>query len=173
MQMPPISDLLLALFMSAAAGLVGSIAVMRRMALASDALSHIALPGIALALMLHVSPLLGGFVALIVGTLLVWALEYRTRIPTEAVIGVLFSAALAIGSLMTSGEDLLEALLGAPGVSGAPSSASSRSSPDVIRLPMANAAENSTPITASVGMRVRYSSAHTRSVPTMSATNPP
>lgn len=117
--MPAPSELLLALGMSAAAGLVGSIAVMRRMALASDALSHIALPGIALALMLHVSPLLGGFVALIIGTLLVWALEYRTRIPTEAVIGVLFSAALAIGSLMTSGEDLLEALLGAPGVSGA------------------------------------------------------
>jgi ABC-type Mn2+/Zn2+ transport system permease subunit len=118
MTMPAPSELLLALGMSAAAGLVGSIAVMRRMALASDALSHIALPGIALALMLHASPLLGGFVALILGTLLVWALEYRTRIPTEAVIGVLFSAALAIGSLMTSGEDLLEALLGVPGVPG-------------------------------------------------------
>lgn len=104
--------------MSAAAGLVGSIAVMRRMALASDALSHVALPGVALALLLHVSPLVGGVVALLVGTVLVWALEYQTRIPTEAVIGVLFSAALALGSLMTSGEDLLEALLGTPAASG-------------------------------------------------------
>jgi ABC-type Mn2+/Zn2+ transport system permease subunit len=109
-------DLVLAVGMSAAAGLVGSIAVMRRMALASDALSHVALPGVALALLLHVSPLAGGLVALIVGTILVWGLEYRTRIPTEAVIGVLFSAALAIGSLMTSGEELLQALLGTPGV---------------------------------------------------------
>ncbi|MGE5102705.1 MAG: metal ABC transporter permease [Deltaproteobacteria bacterium] len=116
--MPAASDLLLALGMSAAAGLVGSIAVMRRMALASDALSHVALPGIALALLLHVSPLAGGFVALVIGTFLVWALEYRTRIPTEAVIGVLFSAALAVGSLMASGENLLEALLGTPGASG-------------------------------------------------------
>jgi ABC-type Mn2+/Zn2+ transport system permease subunit len=98
--------------MSVAAGLVGSIAVMRRMALASDALSHVALPGVALALLLHLSPLAGGIVALMVGTLLVWALEYRTRIPTEAVIGVLFSAALAVGSLMASGEDLLDALFG-------------------------------------------------------------
>jgi ABC-type Mn2+/Zn2+ transport system permease subunit len=105
--------------MAVAAGLVGSIAVMRRMALASDALSHVALPGVALALLLHVSPLLGGFAALIVGTFLVWALEYRTRIPTEAVIGVLFSAALAVGSLMASGEDLIEALLGTPGAAGA------------------------------------------------------
>ena len=112
------ADLLVAIGMSAAAGLVGSIAVMRRMALASDALSHVALPGVALALLLHVSPLAGGFVALIVGTVLVWALEYRTRIPTEAIIGVLFSAALAIGSLMASGEDLLDALLGTRGVAG-------------------------------------------------------
>ncbi|HVX38349.1 MAG TPA: metal ABC transporter permease [Gemmatimonadaceae bacterium] len=113
--MVSISALLLAIGMAVAAGLVGSIAVMRRMALASDALSHVALPGITLALLLHVNPLLGGLVALVAGTLLVWALEYRTRIPTEAVIGVLFSAALAIGSLMASGEDLIDALLGAPG----------------------------------------------------------
>jgi ABC-type Mn2+/Zn2+ transport system permease subunit len=110
--MPAIRELVIALAMSAAAGLVGSIAVMRRMALASDALSHVALPGVALALLLHFDPLLGGVAALIVGTFLVWALEYRTRIPTEAVIGVLFSAALAIGSLMASGEDLIEVLLG-------------------------------------------------------------
>ena len=110
--MPAVRELVIALAMSAAAGLVGSIAVMRRMALASDALSHVALPGVALALLLHFDPLLGGVAALIVGTFLVWALEYRTRIPTEAVIGVLFSAALAIGSLMASGEDLIEVLLG-------------------------------------------------------------
>lgn len=116
--MPSLTDLLVAGGMAAAAGLVGSIAVMRRMALASDALSHVALPGVALALLLHVSPVAGGFVALVVGTLLVWALEYRTRIPTEAVIGVLFSAALAVGSLMASGENLLEALLGTSGTAG-------------------------------------------------------
>jgi ABC-type Mn2+/Zn2+ transport system permease subunit len=89
MPMPPTSEIVVALLMSTAAGLVGSIAVMRRMALASDALSHVALPGIALAMLFHFSPLLGGFAALMAGTLIVWALEYRTRIPTEAVIGVL------------------------------------------------------------------------------------
>lgn len=39
----------LPLAMAAAAGLVGCFAVMRRMALASDALAHVALPGIAIA----------------------------------------------------------------------------------------------------------------------------
>jgi len=104
--------------MAVAAGLVGSIAVMRRMALASDALSHVALPGVALAILMRWNPLLGGFAALVLGTLVVWALQYRTRIPTEAVIGVIFSAALAIGSMLASGEELIDALFGAPSRAG-------------------------------------------------------
>lgn len=104
--------------MAMAAGLVGCFALMRRMTLASDALSHVALPGIGVALLLHVHPLLGGLAALVLGTLLVWALEYKTRIPTETVIGVVFSAALAVGSLLTSGEELIDALFGAPGSLG-------------------------------------------------------
>jgi len=50
-----------------AAGLVGCFALMRRMTLASDALSHVALPGIGLAILLHVHPLAGGVVALLLG----------------------------------------------------------------------------------------------------------
>ena len=69
------------------------------MTLASDAISHVALPGIGLAILLHVQPLLGGAAALLLGTLLVWAIEHKTRIPTEAIIGVVFSAGLAVGSL--------------------------------------------------------------------------
>jgi len=91
---------------------------MRRMTLASDAISHVALPGIGIALLLRVNPVLGGLAALLLGTLLVWALEHRTRISTETVIGVVFSAALAVGSLLASGEDLIDALLGAPGALG-------------------------------------------------------
>ncbi len=116
--MTHVAGLLLPLSMAAAAGLVGSVAVMRRMALASDALSHVALPGIAIALLLHASPLLGGILALLLGTFLVWALEYKTSIPTDVVVGVVFSAALAIGSMLTSGEELLEALFGAPSSPG-------------------------------------------------------
>jgi zinc transport system permease protein len=98
---------------SVAAGLVGCFAVLRRMTLASDALSHVALPGIGVALALGVNPVLGGIAALLLGTTVVWALEHKTRVPTEALIGVTFSAALAIGSMLTSGEELLEALFGA------------------------------------------------------------
>jgi ABC-type Mn2+/Zn2+ transport system permease subunit len=93
-----ITTLALPVAMAAAAGLVGCFAVMWRLSLASDALSHVALPGIAIALALRVNPVLGGLAALIVGTVLIWALQYQTRLPTDAVLGVVFSAALAIGA---------------------------------------------------------------------------
>jgi ABC-type Mn2+/Zn2+ transport system permease subunit len=115
---PAASDLVLPVAMAVAAGLVGTMTVMRRMTLASDAISHVALPGIGIALLLQVNPVLGGLVALFLGAFLVWVLEGRTRLPTETVIGVVFSAALAIGSMLASGEELLEALFGttqAPG----------------------------------------------------------
>jgi ABC-type Mn2+/Zn2+ transport system permease subunit len=108
-------ELVLSMAMAVAAGLVGCFAVMRRMALAGDALSHVALPGIGIALALHIHPVFGAAAMLFFGALLVWALEARTRLATETTIGVFFSAALAIGSMITSGEDLIEALFGGPG----------------------------------------------------------
>jgi ABC-type Mn2+/Zn2+ transport system permease subunit len=111
----PASSVLLAVAVAVAAGLIGSFALMRRMSLAADALSHVALPGIGIALLLRVNPLAGALVALIVGAVLVWALENRTRLATETVTGVVFSAALAAGALLTTGEQLMDALFGIPG----------------------------------------------------------
>jgi ABC-type Mn2+/Zn2+ transport system permease subunit len=107
--------LVLSVVMAVAAGLVGSFAVMRRMALAADPLSHVALPGIGVALALHIHPLVRATAMLFFGALMVWALEEKSRVTTEAVIGVVFSAALALGSLITSGEDLIDALFGSTG----------------------------------------------------------
>jgi ABC-type Mn2+/Zn2+ transport system permease subunit len=104
--------LLLSVCMAVAAGLVGSFAVMRRMSLAADPLSHVALPGIGLALALHSQPIVGAVAALLVGAVLVWLLEERAQAATEAMIGVVFAAALAVGSLTTSGEHLIDALFG-------------------------------------------------------------
>jgi ABC-type Mn2+/Zn2+ transport system permease subunit len=111
-----IEILLLSITMAVAAGLVGSFAVMRRMGLAADPMSHIALPGIGIALALHINPLFGAVAMLLFGALLVWGLEEKARLGTEAIIGVLFSVALALGSMMTSGEELIDALFGGAGV---------------------------------------------------------
>jgi zinc transport system permease protein len=107
-----VEALVLSAAMAVAAGLVGCFAVMRRMALAGDAFSHVALPGIGIALALHVHPMLGAIAMLFFGALLVWALDDASRVATETVIGVVFSAALAIGTMTTSGEELVDALLG-------------------------------------------------------------
>lgn len=109
------SAIALSTAMAVAAGLVGAFALMRRMTLAADALSHVALPGIGVALLLRVHPLAGAIGALAAGAVLVWLLEGRTRLTTETLIGVVFSAALALGALLTTGEELLDALFGAPG----------------------------------------------------------
>lgn len=108
------SSLALSAAMAVAAGLIGSFALMRRMTLAADALSHVAVPGIGVAILLRVHPLAGAVVALVAGAVLIWALESRTRLATETIIGVVFSAALAVGALLTTGEELMDALFGAP-----------------------------------------------------------
>ena len=104
--------LALAVAMAVASGLIGCFAVMRRMSLAADPLSHVALPGIGIALALRINSIFGAVALLFFGALLVWALERRTRAATETMIGIVFSAALAVGSLMTSGEALIDALFG-------------------------------------------------------------
>lgn len=101
-----------ALLVAMAAGLVGSFALMKRMSLASDVVSHLALPGIGIALTFHINPVLGAASTLLIGTLMVWSIEKKTGIATEAVIGVVFAASLAAGALITPKEELQEALFG-------------------------------------------------------------
>ena len=104
--------LILAMFFSLAAGLVGCIALMKRMLLAGDVISHLALPGLGLALFFRVNPVAGGAATLFLGTFLVWRLQKKTGLATEAAIGVIFAAALAIGAAVTPSEDLAESLFG-------------------------------------------------------------
>ena len=112
---PELTSLALSVSMAVAAGLIGSFAVMRRMALAADPLSHVALPGIGVALMLRLDPLVGALAALLLGAVLIWAVAHRARLSTEAAIGVTFSVALALGATLTRGEELIDVLLGSPG----------------------------------------------------------
>ncbi|HTX14238.1 MAG TPA: metal ABC transporter permease [Candidatus Baltobacteraceae bacterium] len=104
--------LLLALLFGLAAGLVGCFALMKRMLLAGDVISHLALPGLGAAFLFKVNPLIGGATTLFLGTLLVWQLQKKTGLTTDATIGVVFAAALAIGAAVTPRQDLIDALFG-------------------------------------------------------------
>lgn len=112
---PPLSDVTvqrvsvgLAL-LGAVAGVIGTFAVVRRQSLQGDAISHAALPGVALAFLLGGrSPLalvLGGAVAGWVAMTLVGGIVRRSRIPFDAALAgalaVFFGAGLVLVTYMS------------------------------------------------------------------------
>lgn len=105
-------QLVTGIIIGAAAGYLGSFMILRRMALVGDALSHVALPGVALALLYNFNPIAGAFAALLVGTIIIWLLEKKSHLPTESLVGLMFTVALSIGLLITPREDILDALIG-------------------------------------------------------------
>jgi len=95
------------------AGYLGSLMVLEKMALVGDALSHVALPGIALGILLNLpDPLLGGFAFLFASAVIIWHLGRVTRLGFETLVGAMFTLALAVGILMTPEPELFEALFG-------------------------------------------------------------
>ena len=107
-----IQGLVVGAFVGTAAGYLGSIMVSRHMALVGDALSHVALPGLALGLLFGFNPFLGAFALLAATAIMTWHLQRSTTLPIEAIVGVLFVLALAVGILITPEVELLEALFG-------------------------------------------------------------
>lgn len=99
-------------FVAAASGLVGSFLVLRKMTLLSDALSHVALPGIALGVIFKFQPLIGGAIFLLIAAILIWQIEHKTKLALESITGVLFVTALAVGTLLIPEHELLEAFFG-------------------------------------------------------------
>lgn len=99
-------------FVGAAAGYLGSFMVLKRMSLVGDALSHVALPGMAIAIALQKSPILGAFIALTIAIVGIWFLEKKSTLYPETLVGIFFTTSLALGVLITPEPDLLEALFG-------------------------------------------------------------
>lgn len=86
-------------------GALGTFAVLRRQSLLGDAISHAALPGIALAYMLTGSkaPLvlvLGAAVAGWVGTLLVMSIVRTTRVKYDSALGLVLSVFFGLGLVL-------------------------------------------------------------------------
>ncbi len=107
-----ITGLIVGGFVGFAAGYLGSIMVSKRMALVGDALSHVALPGLALGILFNFNPFLGAFSLLAITAMATWYLQRSTELPVESIVGVLFVLALAIGILITPQVELYEALFG-------------------------------------------------------------
>ncbi len=106
------SQLIIGISVGLASGYLGSFMVLKRMSLVGDALSHVALPGVALAFLFHINPFLGAFATLLAGIIGIWLIENKTELPTESLVGLFFTFSLAVGILITPHEDILEALFG-------------------------------------------------------------
>ena len=105
-------SLISGIFVGGVAGYLGSLMLTKRMALVGDALGHVALPGMGLALLFGIDVFFGAFAFLLLGIFLIWIFEVKTSLPTEALVGVVFVASLAIGFLIVPEPELLEALFG-------------------------------------------------------------
>ncbi|MBF6620442.1 MAG: anchored repeat-type ABC transporter permease subunit [Patulibacter sp.] len=94
--------LLVATMSSIVCGVVGCYVVLRGMAFIGDAVAHAVFPGLAVAFVMGGSLVLGGTVAGVVTALLIAVFAQNRRLKEDAVIGVFFVAAFALGIVIIS-----------------------------------------------------------------------
>lgn len=103
---PALSFLPKALLMSVISAIVcavvGTFVVLRGMSFIGDAVAHAVFPGLAIAFALQTSVLLGGAVAGATVAVLVAVFSQRRRVREDAVIGIFFAAAFALGLVVIS-----------------------------------------------------------------------
>jgi zinc transport system permease protein len=109
---PFFMQILVGVLIGIGAGYLGAFMILRRMSLIGDALSHVALPGIALALLFNINPFIGAFVFLFAAIVGISLLEKSTDLPSETLVGIFFTISLALGLILTPEPELLEALFG-------------------------------------------------------------
>ena len=97
-------------------GAIGSFIILRGMALMGDAISHAILPGVAISYILGINYFYGAVVVGVLTALGIGVISEKSRIKSDAAIGIVFSAAFAIGIiLITTAEsaiDLTQILFG-------------------------------------------------------------
>jgi len=100
------------IFTALAASFLGAFIVVKRMALVGDVLSHVALPGIGLALLMNIDPFYGAAVFLLIAAFGTWFIEKKTALPPDAIIGTFFTATLALGVFLVPDHELFESMFG-------------------------------------------------------------
>ena len=90
------------LILGALLACLGIFVTLRKMAFFGDGIAHSSLAGIALAVLFGWAPLPIALVWALVVALLIWWLERNIRLPSDTLIGIFFTASMAIGVLMMS-----------------------------------------------------------------------
>lgn len=98
--------LLAGAMMGAICPLIGSFLVLRNMTLIADTLAHVALAGVALALLFGIYPLWGAIAATVLAAFLVEKLRRGHQLGGDLAIGVVLSLGLALGAILLSLRNL-------------------------------------------------------------------
>lgn len=97
-------------------GVIGSFIVLRGMALIGDAISHAVLPGVAISYMLGINFFYGAVVTGMLTAIGIGFINQNSRIKNDSAIGIVFSAAFALGILLiakaNTSTDLTRILFG-------------------------------------------------------------
>lgn len=81
-------------------GVIGSFIVLRGMALMGDAISHAVLPGVAISYAIGINLFYGAIVTGLLTALGIGFVDQNSRIKSDSAIGIVFSAAFALGVIL-------------------------------------------------------------------------
>lgn len=94
--------LLAGTILSVVTAILGVFVLLRRMSFFSDAIAHASLLGIAIGLIFAVQPIIGAIIGSILVGLLIAALSKKRTLPSDTIIGVVFSSSVALAIFIIS-----------------------------------------------------------------------
>jgi len=104
--------LVVAGFVGAVAGYLGTLMLTKRMTLVGGPLGHLTLPGIALALLYGFDVFLGALLFVFIGILFIWYFGKKTKLPMETLTAIIFPFSMATAFLFLPEEEMTQALIG-------------------------------------------------------------
>lgn len=107
-----ILSLITAIFITGIAGYLGSLLITKRMSLVGGPLGHLALPGVALALIYNFGIFYGALLSIGLGAFFIWLFSLRTKLPLESLTAIVFASGVALGFLFLPLDHAEEALIG-------------------------------------------------------------
>ncbi|OIJ22156.1 manganese ABC transporter permease [Anaerobacillus alkalidiazotrophicus] len=94
--------LIAAILVGIICGVVGCFIILRGMSLMGDAISHAVLPGIVIAYMIGINFFIGAVITGVITALSIGYISQNSRIKDDSAIGIMFTAAFALGVVLNS-----------------------------------------------------------------------
>lgn len=97
--------LIMALAVGVVAGVVGSFVILRGLSLMGDAISHAVLPGVAMSYAVGINLIFGAMTMGLATAVAITYIQRRSQLKSDTAMGVVFSAAFALGVILIAEVD--------------------------------------------------------------------